>query len=245
MLMRQRVVGAEALDELPIDDPAAQRARRDLRRVHRFMASRWLLLRELHAAVPAPPAGRPLRLLELGAGDGTLLLEVARRLARHWPEVALTLLDRQDLLTPRTAADYAGLGWRVRQQCCDVLEWARQVQADPAAQRWDVIVTTLFLHHFADPALAALLRAVAASTRVFVALEPRRAPLALAASHLLALIGANAVTRSDAVLSVRAGFRDAEIGALWPATGWRTRERAAFAFSHGFVAVAAAPVLPA
>lgn len=56
--------------------------------------------------------------------------------------------------------------------------------------------------------------------------------------YLTGVIGANAVTREDAVLSVHAGFLGQELSALWPAQGepWRIQECAAGLFSHCFCA---------
>jgi hypothetical protein len=54
-------------------------------------------------------------------------------------------------------------------------------------------------------------------------------------------LGANDVTRHDAVASVRAGFRGREISRLWPhaASDWRLSEHAVFPFTHLFQAMAA------
>ncbi|MEJ0007603.1 MAG: hypothetical protein WDM77_14865 [Steroidobacteraceae bacterium] len=51
-------------------------------------------------------------------------------------------------------------------------------------------------------------------------------------------LGANSVTRTDAVLSVAAGFRDAEISTLWPGEPphWALKEDALGPFSHYFLA---------
>ena len=69
------------------------------------------------------------------------------------------------------------------------------------------------------------------------ACEPRRGGWPLAASRMLGLIGANAVTRHDAAVSVRAGFQGGELSALWPADPrWRFREHRAGFFSHLFLA---------
>ena len=77
-------------------------------------------------------------------------------------------------------------------------------------------------------------------TDVFVACEPRRSWRALAGSHLIGGLGANSVTRTDAVLSVHAGFRDRELSSLWPdGTGWQLDEAAFGPFSHWFCAVRA------
>jgi hypothetical protein len=100
--------------------------------------------------------------------------------------------------------------------------------------RWDLIVTTLFLHHFEGAALERVLAAIEHRTERFFACEPRRAPLALVGSHLVGALGANAVTREDAVLSVHAGFRDDELSRTWPgdAADWQLHEYPAGLFSH-------------
>ena len=97
--MMHRVVAAEVLDGLPQDDPSAIRSRRDLRRVHRAMGTRKIILHKLQAMKLARLEVEPLRVLEIGAGDGSLMLGVAQSLFCAWPKVALTLLDRQALVT--------------------------------------------------------------------------------------------------------------------------------------------------
>lgn len=235
----RRVVAPETLDTLAESDPAAMRSRRDLRRIHRFMGTRSIVHRALQGLGTMRPGAAPLRMLELGAGDGRLMLGVAQALALAGPRVELTLLDRQALVEPETIQGYARCGWVATPAVADVHHWAAESRATP---RLDLIVANLFLHHFEGAALAALLAAIASKGSAFFACEPRRAWAALAGSHLVGAIGANAVTREDAVLSVHAGFRDAEITALWPGagtgmgTGWATREYSAGLFSHCFVA---------
>lgn len=237
----RRVVAPEVLDHLAAADPAARRSRRDLRRVHRAMGTCAIVARGWQALWPSRRVTGPLQILEIGAGDGTLLLGVARRLAPAWPAVQLTLLDRQDIVSAATQAAYAELGWTTRVEVTDVLDWvARGAAAAPGsaagAPTWDLITTTLFLHHFEGAQLDALLAAMASRSHRFFACEPRRAWPALAGSHLVGAIGANAVTRADAVSSVRAGFRGRELSQRWPGTdrAWHADEYAAGLFSHCF-----------
>ncbi len=239
-----RLVSAETLDQLPADDPAARRSRRDLARVHRAMGTRSILAEGLRSLMPPNPEAEALRILEIGAGDGTLLLCVARSLAPAWPKIALTLLDRHDIVSAATRDAYAGMGWTVATEVVDVIDWA--AQASPRApasaatkQRpWDLITTTLFLHHFEGAQLDSVLAAIASRTDRFFACEPRRSWRALMGSHLVGALGANAVTREDAVLSVHAGFRGHDLTALWPNPNseWVTREFGAGLFSHCFSA---------
>ncbi len=229
----RRLVETELLDGLPALDPQAAGSRADLRRLNFIMGHAGILWRALgrHAAAK-PILNRPLRVAELGAGDGSLALELARRWSAQGVVGELTLIDRQNLLPAATARAFGALHWSVRVVESDIFAWFEAATAPV-----DVMFANLFLHHFEADRLRTLLRLAATRTNLFVACEPRRAPLALTASRLLGLIGCNAVTRHDAVVSVRAGFAGDELARLWPATGdWTLSDRPVGLFSQCFVA---------
>ena len=237
-----RVVCPETLDYLPENDPAAQRSRRDLKRVHQVMGTRSIIVKALKQLNISRSNNATLRVLELGAGDGSLMLGVAQSLG--WTQVALTLLDRQNLVSPETVECYGKADWKVVTEVVDVMDWAlASTELNGSAQngvdsRWDLIIANLFLHHFEGIPLTNLLHAIATQTKFFFACEPRRALIPLIGSHMVGVIGANKVTRTDAVLSVQAGFSDCEITAQWPSTKgrWQLTEYSAGLFSHCFVA---------
>jgi len=235
-MVMPRVVTVEILDGLEVQDPDAVRTRRDLQRIHRLMGTRSILLRGL-ADLRTAARGGALRLLELGAGDGTLMLGVARAMARSGVRAELTMLDRLDCVARSTLDRYAQLGWKAGVRVTDIADWVKNGDSGgprESVARWDAIIVNLFLHHFTPEQLSPMLAAIAARTSRFFACEPRRGWLALAGSHLVGLVGANAVTRTDSVLSVRAGFTDHELSALWPATQerWVLQEYGAGLFSH-------------
>jgi hypothetical protein len=221
-----RRLETELLDVLPADDPAAIRSRRDLKLLNAVMLHPVMMARRLRRLAPVPPK----RIVELGAGDGSLMLRLARRLAPHWPGVVTVLVDRQSIVPASTRAEMHDFGWRQEQVAQDV--FAYLAAAEPA----DIIIANLFLHHFEPPQLSQILARSAALAPVFVALEPRRAALPLLGSRLIFLLGCNHVSRHDAQASVRAGFRGRELSALWPRLeGWSLQEGPA-ALSHGFAA---------
>ncbi len=223
----QRSLVPELLDHLPASDPGALRSRRDLVSVNLLMGHAAIMARLLRAA------DRPRVLIDIGAGDGTFMLRVARRLAPRWPDCRLILLDKQNIVSDKTRAAFAILTWRIETVATDVFEFF----AAADCPRVDGITANLFLHHFRDEQLSLLLPLIAQHTPLFVACEPRRAALASAGSRLLWAIGCNHVTLHDATASVRAGFRGQELTALWPrTTEWDLQERAAGLFSHSFVA---------
>src|SRR6202163_553451 len=161
----RRRVESEELDGLAADDPRGRRSRRDLRRVHVAMRS----ISNLQRAVAALRlAVQTRRILELGAGGGTLLLRFARAQRPRWNGVELTLLDRVDLVSEQTYAGYRELGWQASLLRADALEWAASRQT----RSFDLCFANLFLHHFEPAPLILLLRAVATATDAFVACEP-------------------------------------------------------------------------
>jgi len=148
---------------------------------------------------------------EIGAGDGNIAKQISN-------SAKLILIDRQPV-SPDVIQS-------------DVFKWLRNTP------KVDVIIANLFLHHFSEEQLREMFCLIAAAGRCFVACEPRRSGFAEWFSKRLNLIGCNQVTRNDAVISVRAGFRDGELSPLWPNdSNWRLTERSAGLFSHLFGAV--------
>ena len=221
-----RSVEPEFLDALPPTDAGAIQSRRDLQRVNRCMGSARILTAALKNF-------RPRRTVELGAGDGTLLLELAQRLTPAWSGAELLLLDRQALTNLPALQRFSEFKCRAVAERADVHEWLYKAPDGSC----DLMIANLFLHHFGEDRLMVLLRSAARVTTMFLALEPRRNRLSLIFSKLLWVIGCNSVTRHDAAVSVRAGFRGQELSRSWPSAGWHLQERAAGCFSHLFVAV--------
>jgi hypothetical protein len=225
-----RLVTAELLDDLAPADPRARRSRRDLQRIHRAMRS----VSVLRKGIARMGLAAPRRIIELGAGDGTLLLRLLRSIHPQWIGAEITLLDRHDLVTADTRAAYRRLGCSVRTLQADALEWAQT----PGEEPYELGVATLFLHHLDGHQLPHLLAALALRTDAFVACEPHRGVLARLGSRLVGLLGANDVTRADAVKSVAAGFTGRELSTGWSdvCATWRFEEGFAWPFTHYFAA---------
>jgi len=221
------VVEPELLDELPPTDTDALDSRRDLRRLNHLMRHAALLQGALASRVKTPPRW----IAELGAGDGTMMLKLAEQMYREWPEVQVTLVDRQRVVTNKTLARFEEFGWTAKAVVADAFQWL------PNAGEADVMMANLFLHHFPSEQLVKLFKWIAERTELFVATETRRDWPSLVMTRAVGLIGCNAVTRYDAVRSAQGGFARKELTALWPAEkGWKLSERRAKIFTHLFIA---------
>ena len=222
--MSARVMTPEILDFLEPSDARAISSRRDLMRINAAMRQSAIMADAL-AGLAAPAC-----LADLGGGDGRFLLGVARRMARRWPGVHAMILDRHDSVTHQTRAGFAALGWQCEVVRGDIFETLPRI-------RPDIVTANLFLHHLDEAALTRLLAAVAARARAFVACEPRRGHFAMLGARLVGMLGANDVTRHDAVVSVRAGFLGHDLSVLWPqGTDWCLQENSVLPFTHVFKA---------
>jgi hypothetical protein len=225
-----RQIEPEWLDQQSPDNPVAIRFRQDLKRINVLIGNGRIMARGLltHAG-----AERPQRLVDLGAGDGTFMLSLARRLAPRWPGVHVVLLDHQNFVTPDTREAFRALGWTVESLTIDLFDFLARMRPKSG----DIITANLFLHHFIAEQLARVFACLAESASLFVACEPRRTAFVREASRLLWVIGCIDVSVRDAVVSARAGFIGKELSALWPSgQDWDLHERAAGPFSHYFIA---------
>ena len=217
----------ELLDALPAGDPAAVRSRRDLKLLNLVMLHPRIMARHMRRFAN----DRPRKVVELGAGDGSMMLRLARLLSRQWPNVRTVLVDRQDIVRLATREALAKLSWQGEPVTQDVFDYLDL--AEPA----DIIIANLFLHHFTPEQLTEIFRRSAELAPLFVALEPRRSALPLAGSRTIWLLGCNYVSRHDAVASVYAGFRGHELSDLWQSgRGWTLHEENAGLWTHSFVA---------
>jgi SAM-dependent methyltransferase len=220
----------ELLDQLPADDPLAVGARRDLKRVNAWMRNAHCIASLLRARAGAR---QPRTILDLGSGDGALMLEVARRLAPHWRDVRVILLDQQNIVSQATRESFAALQWHAEPVSADIFDYLPRAPSGSI----DAVTANLFLHHLTDQQLVRLFEKAAELAWLVVACEPRRAKFVIEMSRKLWAIGCNEVTVHDAIASARAGFVGHELSALWPKQGrWELQEHAAFVFNHMFAA---------
>ncbi len=200
-----RVVINEMLDDLPPEDPAAQRSRRDLARINALMGNfRWVTRKimddpGLRQKLPQ----ESLRIVEIGAGEGGL----GRKLAARIPGAEVLGIDRM----PPPEDLPKGMSW----QRGDLFEALSTCQGD-------ILVGVMILHHFEDGRLSELQPCLANFRRLCFC-EPWRSWQALClAQGMTPVVGP--VTRHDMPASIRAGFLPGELSGLLGLDAWQVRE---------------------
>ena len=212
-----------------MDDPELERGRhvralRALDRVNVVSLATGRLWAEVARLAPALDTGAPVRVLDVACGGGDVLRRVAVRAARAGVAVELHGCDVSEV-----ALDYArscsGSDPRLRWLRLDALR-------DELPTGYDLVCSSLFLHHLDEGQAVALLRQMADATAdTMLVQDLRRSRLGFA----LAWLGLHALTTSDVAradgltsvaaaftleeargLCARAGLEGATVRACWP-----------------------------
>ncbi len=209
-----RAPGPELMDDLTLATDELRQNLDELATINRWLGGYRPVLAALDRLRPHFPAGRPLRLADLGSGGGDTLRHVARWARARGVPVELTGVDANAFML-----DYA------RAKSADYPE-IRYVQADIfsadfARQPYDILTASLFCHHFTDAELVDLLARWQRQAQVAVVINDlHRHPLAYYSIQFLTWIfHGSRLVRHDAPLSVARAFRRADWERLLAAAG--------------------------
>ncbi|NBR30554.1 MAG: methyltransferase domain-containing protein [Sphingomonadaceae bacterium] len=150
-----------------------------------------------------PRQSQPLRILDVGFGDGDMLRHLSRWAARHGIAVTLTGID----LNARSA----GIAAAKTPDTMGIHYLTGDYQ-DLAGQGWDVILSSLVAHHMQHDELIAFLQFMAAEARVgwFINDLHRHGFAWLGYPLLARIMRWHPIVRQDGQLSIARSFRPAE-----------------------------------
>lgn len=200
----------ELMDQPGLDPERHAKALVGLRRINAVSRSAACLFDPIRALARAlPPGAAPLRLLDVACGGGDVALDLAALAQRHGLALAVEGCD----ISPQAVALAEA---RARERALEASFYVADVLADPLPDRFDVIVSSLFLHHLDTADAETLLARLAASSRQLLLISDLlRTPL----GYGLALAGTQLLSRSpivhiDGLLSVRGAFQLDEVAAM-------------------------------
>lgn len=202
--LSQRNRRPEIMDQPGLDPGEHAAALRGLERINvlsRSGATLWPAIERLGRQRSA----RPLRVLDLACGGGDVALTLARRGARTGLKIEVEGCDVSPTAVALARQRAEARGVDVRFFECDVL-------AGPLPEGFDVLTTTLFLHHLDDDQAVGLLRRMRETAGAAVLVDDL---VRSRWGHALAWVGCrllsgSRVVRHDGPVSVVAAFTPAE-----------------------------------
>lgn len=194
------------MDQAGLDERLHRDALIGLRRINRLSGSGrivWSAIEKLAAADPA----RKWRVLDLASGGGDVAMDVARRAAGRRVNIQVDACDVSPFAVRYATAK------AVERRIANVHFFQKDVLNEPLPDGYDVVMSSLFLHHLDEPVAAELLSKMAAvAQRLVLVNDLCRSTL----GFVLAWLGCHLLTRSpvvhiDGPLSVRAAFSIDEV----------------------------------
>ncbi|GAA4361129.1 hypothetical protein GCM10023185_28000 [Hymenobacter saemangeumensis] len=193
------------MDDLTLANEALRQNLDELETINTWLGGYAPVLHALDRLKPRFPAGRPLRLADLGSGGGDTLRHVARWARKNAVAVELTGIDANAFMLDYSRSKSQGFP-EISYQQFDIFSPAFQ------AQEYDIVTCSLFCHHFTDEELVPLLRSWQQQARVAVVVNDlHRHWLAYhSIKWLTRLFRGSYLVQHDAPLSVARSFRQAD-----------------------------------
>ena len=202
------------MDDLTLANDALRQNLDELETINTWLGGYEPVLNGLARLRNQFPQGRPLRVADLGSGGGDTLRHVARWARKKGISVELTGIDANPFMLEYAAAksqEYPEISY----QKFDI--FSPEFQRQP----YDVVMSSLFCHHFTDEELVAMLRQWQQQAQVAVIINDlHRHWLAYhSIKWLTRLLGGSYLVQHDAPMSVARAFRRADWEALLARAG--------------------------
>ncbi|SDY43759.1 methyltransferase domain-containing protein [Hymenobacter psychrophilus] len=212
--LRARSEQEELMDDLTLASDELRQNLDELETVNTWLGGYAPVLDALERLRPYFPAGRPLRVADLGSGGGDTLRQIARWARRRRVPVELVGIDANAFMLDYAAAKAQAYP-EISFQQADIFA------PDFARQPFDVLTASLFCHHFSDEQLVQMLAQWHRQAGLAVIVNDlHRHPLAYHSIRWLTrLLGGSRLVQHDAPLSVARAFTRPELEALLARAG--------------------------
>jgi 2-polyprenyl-3-methyl-5-hydroxy-6-metoxy-1,4-benzoquinol methylase len=207
-ILRERRREPELMDRPDMMGAPHEQALRGLERINAWSGSARLLWPAI-AELARERTGKVIRILDVATGAGDLPIRLWMKARKSGLDVEIAGSDRSG-----SALEYASRRAHEKQAGVRFFEW--DALRGPLPDGYDVVMSSLFLHHLATEEAIDYLRRMAAAARALVLVNDLRRGLA---GLSLAWAGTRILSRSpvvhtDGVLSVRASFTPKEVKSM-------------------------------
>lgn len=181
----------------------------DLAKINRWLGGAKTVISAIESLLAEHDLSRPLEVADLGCGSGDLPRAIARWCRKKNVPVSLTAVDLNKYIIRYAHAKSEDFP-EIRFETMDVFS------DDFKSRRFDIVVMSLFLHHFDNWKAKELLRNSFDQCRLAVVVNDlHRSPVAY---HLFKpftfLTGSTEIIRHDGLISILRGFKKEELEIL-------------------------------
>ncbi|MFK7783086.1 methyltransferase domain-containing protein [Psychroserpens sp.] len=195
----------EIMDDLDYNGPILHDALDKLAKINRWLGGNIVTINGLKKAIKNYPKSEVITIIDLGCGGGDILREVSRFGEKHNYKFHLIGIDAN-----QHTVDYAN----TLSEAYENIEFkAIDIFSEAFNElKYDLVLTTLFLHHFKEQALISFLKPVLEQASLGIVVNDlHRHKLAYYLFKLLSTTIKNRTIVEDGLTSVLRGFKRKEL----------------------------------
>jgi 2-polyprenyl-3-methyl-5-hydroxy-6-metoxy-1,4-benzoquinol methylase len=203
-----RSTEVEIMDDLTCEGEVVEQTLHELDFINKWLGGDQVTLDAVAGLLDKTPAGKKIVIVDLGCGSGTLLSKIASLLKAKKRKATLIGIDANPTIVgyarryhPESAIEFLAI---------DIFseEFSRM--------KFDVVIGTLFFHHFTNQQLTSFFQQVSKQTSIGIVVNDiHRHPLAyFSIKWLTALFSKSAMVKFDAPLSVLRAFKKKDWSAI-------------------------------
>lgn len=209
-----RSISEEVMDDLNCEGEVVFQTLRELDVINQWLGGNAVTIRALKKLWADIPIQQSISIADLGCGSGEMLRIVAKLAKQQNRSVTLCGFDANPNITAY-ATSHSANHKDIFFEATNVFEAAFQ------NQKFDIIIATLFTHHFTDQQLIDLFQSWKQQARVGIIINDiHRHPLAYySIKWLTQLFSKSAMVKYDAPLSVLRAFKKSELQKILSTAG--------------------------
>ncbi len=200
-----RSTEAEIMDDLSMEGEMLRKTLDQIVAINKGLGGNRATLNGLHALLKSKPPGSIVTIIDLGCGSGDMLRTVAEYGRKNKYVFKLTGIDANEFTVNyarKLSADYPEISYIKM----DVLG------NEFAELEYDVVIATLFLHHFKNEEIEKMLNVWTTKVKNGIVINDlHRSRTAYYLFRLMSLFISNPMVRKDGAISVLRGFKKKEL----------------------------------
>lgn len=198
----------EIMDDLSMEGKMLQRTLDQIAAINKRLGGNKATINGLHTLLKTMPEGSTVSIIDLGCGSGDMLRAVADFGRRNNYIFKLTGIDANEF-TVNYARKLSAAYPEINYLKMDVLA------GEFAALEYDIVIATLFLHHFKNEQIEKMLYAWAGKVKTGIVINDlQRSRIAYYLFKLISTFISNPMVRKDGAISVLRGFKKKELEAF-------------------------------
>ena len=198
----------EIMDDLNYNGPMLHDALDKLAKINQWLGGNKVTINGLKKALKNHSKSQPLTIIDLGCGGGDILRDLSKFGKQNGYKFKLIGVDA-NVHTVNYASELSKDFDNIEFKAIDIFS------EDFEKMEYDVVLTTLFLHHFKESELLSFLKPVLKKASLGVVVNDlHRNKLAYYLFKLLSITIKNKTTVEDGLTSVLRGFKRQELEAI-------------------------------